>query len=288
MSTIKDLLKPIYELLKTIYLSLISSDRTNIRNYKILTDLMYKERLKHTRNKFAVNYARHYFSQTDEDGLTLEILKRIGASERPTFLEFGVGDGLENNTLILLAMNWKGTWFGGEKLAFNYKNTEKLKFSRVWIEKENISRLYRDSLLHHKVEQHDVISMDLDGNDIYLIEELLLSGARPKLFICEYNGIFPPHSKWKMQYNSGHVWDGDHYYGASLASFVDLLTSKGYFLCACNPQTGANAFFVKSDYRELFEDVPNNIEEIYVEPCFWVDNKFTHKITPKFIKSLID
>ena len=288
MPSIKELLRPFYELLRPIYVSSLSSERTNIRNYKILTELMYKERIKNITNKFAANHARHHFSQTDEDGLTLEIIKRIGKSENPTFLEFGVGDGLENNTLVLLSIDWKGTWYGGEKLAFNYTNSEKLKFNRVWIEKENIVQLYRESLLHHKVDEHDVISIDLDGNDFHIAKQLLEEGAHPKLFICEYNGIFPPSSKWIMKYNSGNNWKGDHHFGASLSSFVDLFESKGYFLCACNPQTGANAFFVESNYRELFKDVPNNIEEIYVEPCYWVDNKFKHEITPEFIKSLIE
>jgi hypothetical protein len=45
---------------------------------------------------------RKYFSQADEDGITLEILRRIDARSG-TFAEIGVGNGLENNTLILLA-----------------------------------------------------------------------------------------------------------------------------------------------------------------------------------------
>ena len=41
------------------------------------------------------------FSQTDEDGITLEILRRIKSLGKGVFAEFGVGDGTENNTLIL-------------------------------------------------------------------------------------------------------------------------------------------------------------------------------------------
>jgi hypothetical protein len=53
------------------------------------------------------------FSQSDEDGITLEILKRIGSIEKGAFAEFGVADGTENNTLILLSLGWRGFWVGG-------------------------------------------------------------------------------------------------------------------------------------------------------------------------------
>ena len=45
-------------------------------------------------------YGRKCFSQADEDGITLEILRRIGIQDG-TFCEFAVGNGLENNTLLL-------------------------------------------------------------------------------------------------------------------------------------------------------------------------------------------
>ena len=281
MAFIKELLRPIFG-------SLLSSERTNIRNYKILTELMYKERLSSVKNQFAKNYARNYFSQTDEDGITLEIIKRVGTSKESTFLELGVGDGLENNSLVLLSMNWRGSWFGGEELAFDYNNHSRLKFEKIWIDKDNIKKIYRDSLFHHNVTQHDVISIDLDGNDLDITEELFNEGALPKLFICEYNGIFPTGANWRMEYNASHKWDGDQLYGASLKAFSDFFETKNYFLCACNPQTGTNAFFVDKKYRNLFPDVPHNINDIYAEPCYWVDNKFKHEITPKFIKSIID
>jgi hypothetical protein len=34
--------------------------------------------------------------------------------ETGTFAEFGVGNGLENNTLILLASGWRGFWIDGQ------------------------------------------------------------------------------------------------------------------------------------------------------------------------------
>jgi hypothetical protein len=56
---------------------------------------------------------RRHFSQNDEDGILLEILRRLDIVDARSFIEFGVGDGTENNTIILLAKKWSGAWVGG-------------------------------------------------------------------------------------------------------------------------------------------------------------------------------
>ena len=57
--------------------------------------------LKYHDNKRLEPYGFKVYSQCDEDGIIQEIFKRIGEESR-TFVEFGVGDGLENNTVKLL------------------------------------------------------------------------------------------------------------------------------------------------------------------------------------------
>src|SRR4029077_19911784 len=51
--------------------------------------------------------AKHW-SQNDEDGLIEEIVRRVRGDAPGAFLELGVGDGTENNTLNLLAKGWRG------------------------------------------------------------------------------------------------------------------------------------------------------------------------------------
>ncbi len=48
-------------------------------------------------------------SQNDEDGIVLEIFRRIGTTNK-RFVEIGVGNGFENNTYALLQQGWSGTW----------------------------------------------------------------------------------------------------------------------------------------------------------------------------------
>jgi hypothetical protein len=47
------------------------------------------------------------YSQGDEDGMIAEIFRRIGTTDR-RFVEFGCGDGLENNTAYLRFQGWSG------------------------------------------------------------------------------------------------------------------------------------------------------------------------------------
>ncbi len=45
----------------------------------------YDKRIAKCKNVFAKNFARHHFSQSDEDGLTIEIIKRIINSQEKKY-----------------------------------------------------------------------------------------------------------------------------------------------------------------------------------------------------------
>jgi len=164
---------------------------------------LYKSRQYEHANHF-VRYGKHCFSQSDEDGLTLEIIKRIGISNG-VFAEFGVGDGKENNTLILLGLKWRGIWCGGENLAFNISNTSRLLFYKKWINQENICSLMKDGMQDLDEKNVDLISLDLDGNDLYFCENLLKNGYKPKVFIVEYNAKIPPPIELSIDYDHIHT-----------------------------------------------------------------------------------
>ena len=236
--------------------------------------LSYQTKLLQLNHKNKLNsYGKKCFSQTDEDGITIEILKRIDAINNGTFVEFGVGDGTENNTLILKALGWDGCWIGAEELIIDSKNTRNFSFINQFVTLKNIIPLIKEGLNIIEKDKVDVISLDLDGNDYYLLDELLKNNFKPKLFIVEYNAKFPPPVKWKIDYNENHVWEEDDYYGASLSSLNDLFEQNDYQLICCNAHTGANAFFIKKEYKHLFEDVPKKIEDIYVEPRYFLHSR---------------
>ena len=152
---------------------------------------------------------------------------------------------------------------------------------------ENISDLTEKGCAKINSEKLDVISLDLDGNDIYFVEKLLADGFKPKLFIVEYNAKFPPPIKFQIACDPEHIWQSDDYYGVSLTSFNDLFNNFGYKLICCNSHTGVNAFFIDATYSDLFSDVPTDINQIYVEPRFHRYTKYGHTQSLRTINSII-
>ena len=137
-------------------------------NIDELYDLVYQITATISKNEHANplnSFGKKCFSQSDEDGITIEIFKRLKNLNSGSFLELGVGDGTENNTLILLSLGWNGFWVGGSDLAFDTSNSKKLKFYKNWITLENILPIINKGLNHLKVKELDLISVDLDGND---------------------------------------------------------------------------------------------------------------------------
>jgi len=207
-----------------------------------------------------------YFSQNDEDGILLEILRRIGR-DKGVFVELGVGNGLENNTLILLLGGWRGVWVDAQPLAFNVPRGGPLAFQQAWVSRENCASLVAHGLQSVGGAGANVLSVDIDGNDLHVTRALLEAGHSPDVVIVEYNGKFPPPMRWSVQYDPDLRWDGNDYQGASLQSFVDLLGAHQYRLVACNI-TGVNAFFVRNALADRFADVPAAVDALFMRPDY--------------------
>ena len=137
------------EAAKTLQSSIATLNKLTRRGVEV--ELMLKDLVFHEQNRAAIaahpnpftRFGRKCFSQNDEDGLTLEIVKRLGLTSG-VYAEFGVGDGLENNTLILAALGWKGFWVGGSDLAFSHAQAQRFKYIKDWITLENIVGHCRD------------------------------------------------------------------------------------------------------------------------------------------------
>jgi hypothetical protein len=237
-------------------------------------------------------FGKKCYSQTDEDGITIEILRRIDCLNNGTYAEYGVGEGTENNTLILAALGWRGFWVGGQILLPNINEGRgpKFQYAKEWITLENIQAITNQCLkaIEREAIDVDVISLDLDGNDIHFIRALLGAGLRPKLFIAEYNAKFPHPVEFEIAYDPNHCWQGDDYFGASLASFEKLFKKFNYQLVCCNSHTGANAFFVDAKYSNYFNDVPTDVNDIYVGPRYTTYTKYGHPAAIKTIERIFD
>jgi hypothetical protein len=251
--------------------------------------LLYLYELKKARSTNPLaKYGYKCFSQADEDGITMEIALRLGLSSKGTFCEFGVGDGTENNTLILLAAGWRGAWVGNDQLKFNEQaDGSRLKYTKTWVTKENIVSIAKTNLEKLEATEYDLVSLDFDGNDLHLVEQLLQNGIQPSVFIVEYNAHFPPPIQFCVTYNPKHLYKGDDYFGASLQTFFDMFSTHGYTLVCCNLMTGANAFFIRNDCMTKFGDVPQDISKIYAPPSYYLLAQYGYKRSCKTISALI-
>jgi len=209
-------------------------------------------------------------SQFDEDGIIEEILRRIGITTR-RFVEFGAGDGLENNTLYLLCQGWQGLWLDRNEdhaKAIREKFRPTLKSKRLVYVNKSLTRENLNDIVerHGFTAEIDVLSIDVDGNDYHIWEAVEV--VSPRVVVIEYNAKYRPPVEWVMDYNPKHVFDKTDYCGASLKSLELLGTRKGYKLVGCG-LTGANAFFVRDDIVADKFLAPFTAEEHY-EPARYI------------------
>lgn len=231
-------------------------------------------------------FGKQCFSQSDEDGITLEIVRRLGI-DTGTYAEFGVGNGLENNTLILASLGWRGFWVGGEALAIRHEGSPRFRYFQEWVTLDNLLHCLNQGRGFLGADEIDVVSLDFDGNDIHFVGALLEGHCLPKLFIVEYNGKFPPPARFQIAYDAHHHWRGDDYFGAALMNFVELFARFGYRLVCCNAHTGANAFFIRGDFAARFDDVPGDPRELHVGPRYHLYARHGHSPSARVVESVL-
>ncbi len=185
-------------------------------------------------------------SQNGEDGILLEILNRIGSTNR-YFVEFGVESGAECNCAeLVFGHQWHGLFLEADDLHFRnlserYREHTGVKCVQSVVTSSNIERLLEDSGVP---AEFDVLTIDIDGNDYWVWSAI--RRWRPRVVVIEYNASFPPPRKWVMREDPAYRWNGTNYFGASLASLTELGRAKGYTLVGTDSH-GVNAFFVRED-----------------------------------------
>jgi hypothetical protein len=198
--------------------------------------------------KNLIPFGYKIYSQNDEDGIIREIFNRIGVTNR-VFIEFGAGNGLENNTLALLFDQWNGLWIEASskfvheiKTGFcNTLNSGRLKIIESYVKKNNINHLISSSITDKEI---DLLSIDIDGNDAHIFEAITC--ISPRVVVIEYHAKFRPPISFCMKYDESFHWKGDDCGGASLKYMENIFSQKGYNLVGCSI-TGVNAFFVRKD-----------------------------------------
>ena len=239
----------------------------------LLSQLLYEMALRTERNqeqKRLINYGFKVYSQHDEDGIIEEIFRRIGSTDR-FFVEFGVGDGLENCTLYCLLKGWSGVWIDGSAICvtaieqkFRYlMKAERLKVRYAFITADEIEEHFQELGVP---EEFDLLSVDIDNNDYWVWKSI--THYRPRVVAIEYNASFRCTNS-VVPHNPTAIWDYTNYFGAGLKALEVLGKEKGYCLVGCN-YTGVTAFFVREDLVASLFAEPFSAENHYEPPRYFV------------------
>jgi hypothetical protein len=191
--------------------------------------------------------ARHY-SQNGEDGVIERLLSIIGVTNR-FYVEFGVATGEECNTRWLRQNGWTGLMMDRD-----CENPD-LDLHRELVTAENVVQLFAS---YHVPRSFDVLSVDIDGNDYWVLKALLPT-YRPRLAVVEYNAAIPPEISVTQPYEAEYRWTGQLDTGQSLLALRKVGAANGYSLVYASPP---NAYLV--DRRLL----PPEYSEVSVRRIF--------------------
>jgi len=175
---------------------------------------------------------RRVFSQADEDGVIEEVFNHVGTTNK-VYVEFGASDGQECNTRYLREnKNWN---IEDSLLLDGGHEDPSINLKKVMFWPSNIVQLFRE----FRVKTHfDLLSVDMDSYDWFMLERILEAGYKPRVVIIECNVMFdvgdsksvmPPSDR-----QPGRMWDGTRYMGASMLAIKRLLNRFSYSLVWCN------------------------------------------------------
>ena len=211
------------------------------------------------------------YSQNDEDGIILYILKHIGIKTKK-FIEIGIENGTECNTTNLLKnFDWTGLQIEGDKKLYKDSKIqlkkilrEKIRNVRLvnsFVTKKNINKIIKKN----SIKEVDLLSIDIDGNDFWIWEEI--NCIKPRLVVIEYNSFFGPELSYTIPYNPKFIWDYEKkrsYYGASLKALEKLGRKKKYTLVGVD-KNGVNAFFVRNDLAKKINLKSKKCRDVFID-----------------------
>jgi hypothetical protein len=190
-------------------------------------------------------YELKVFSQNGEDGVLIEIFNRIGTTNR-FFVEFGIQDGIEGNAVLLAEVfGWSGLFIEADeddhaRLAERYDRAN-VTTKCAEVTPESVESQFASAAV--PVEP-DLLSIDIDGNDIYVWDAL--SRYRPRVVVIEYNSGIRESGPVAQPPDPSSRYTGSGAFGASLDALDVVAARRGYRL-AHTDLTGTNAFYVREE-----------------------------------------
>jgi hypothetical protein len=211
-----------------------------------LNALVRKEAIRDTDITQPYSLNAHRFrlrSQNEEDGVTLELLKNAGITNR-RFVEIGSGSSGGNSAVLAFEFGWHGLMIEAGKgkvetlqraLAFNPGVT----VVRHFVTPETINQILERYGCTGDV---DFMSIDIDSADYWLLDALRV--CSPRVLVMEYNALFGPDRSLTLPSTGLPDRLPKGYFGASLTAIEKKAREKGFRLVYCD-ESGVNAFFLR-------------------------------------------
>lgn len=214
-------------------------------------------------------------SEFEEDGILLYIFTLIGTTNKRV-VEICAGNGIQCMAAnLIINHGWEGLLFDGDadsiQLGANFYSSHSSTFlhppvlKQAWLTRDNINQLIKENGFIGEV---DLLSLDIDGNDYYIIEAIDI--IRPRVIICETHNIIPSDLALTIPYNEHFSFnDGkqnSEFRSVSLLAMKRLLSKRGYRLVGGH-RFGFNVIFMLNEIGvDYFPEV--SIESIH-------DNSYT-------------
>ena len=177
-----------------------------------------------------------------------------------TFIDIGASDGIDmSNTFNLVVNGFSGLMFEYNSSKFSKLATIYREFEEIELHKTKITPSNCNNMISHFKEgdEIDVLNLDIDSYDFYILKELLMARTF-KFLILEVNPMFPIDIDFSVTFSKDFIWEENQFQGASVSVMYKLLKKHQYsvihidqnFLLALNDN------YLNSDIRNL------NTEEI--------------------------
>jgi len=203
-------------------------------------------------------------SQNGEDGVLAELFQRIGTSNRQC-IEFGAWDGkyLSNTWSLWAEQDWNALLVEGDgvKCADLKKSTShlpKVKAVSRFVTSSGPNSLDVIAREHSSPERPDLLSIDIDGDDLAVFSSLNM--LKPRVVVIEYNPTIPADLCFQQQ-------TGDNI-GSSALAIEKVARQKGYRLAHI---TSTNLIWVcREDFDKAGITEPSIVEDFRGDHLTWV------------------
>lgn len=162
------------------------------------------------------------YCQFKEENIYDFIFKNIGTTNK-YLVDFGassLGYGFSNSR-YLLECGWNGLKMDGNP------SEDEIDIKKEIITTENIVSLFEK---YNVPKEFDFLSIDIDGNDYWVLRAILLAGYKPRVIENEFNGCIENDKCIAIENNPSHIWNNNDYYGASFLAFKKIMEHFGYVL----------------------------------------------------------